>query len=110
MRPLNFNQFPNQTNVPTSGAQRVRSVFDAVISRNTPIAPGGDPDGALLTDVGPRGCRFPIRRDQRGTFLCDVEVERGAWRPGEINGCYCVFHRGFLDGQPKVNTVDEGVA
>lgn len=110
MKPLNFNQFPIQTNAPLAGAQRVRSVFDAVASRNTPIAPGGDPDGALLTDLGPRGCRFPIRRDQHGTRFCAVEVERAAWRPGSINGCYCAFHRGFLEGQPKVNTVDEGVA
>lgn len=110
MRPLNFNQFPSQTNAPTSGAQRVRSVFEAVASHNSPIAPGGDPEGVLLADVVDRGCRFPILRDHRGTRLCAVEVDRGAWRPGEINGCYCAFHRGFLEGQPKVNTVDEGAA
>lgn len=106
MSPPNFNQFPNQTNAPTSGAQRVRSVFDAVISRNTPIAPDGDPDGVLLTNVGARGCRFPIRRDHRGTSFCAVEVGAGSWRPGSVNGCYCAFHREFLAGQPRVNTVD----
>lgn len=110
MRPMNFNPFPSHTNAPASGTQRVRSLFEAVASLNTPIAPGGDPDGALLTDVGPRGCRFPTRRDHLGTFHCNVEVARGAWRPGAINGCYCAFHRGFLEGQPKVNTVNEGVA
>lgn len=110
MRPLNFNPFPSHANAPASGTQRVRSLFDAVASLNTPIAPGGDPDGALLTDVGPRGCRFPIRRDRHGTSFCAVEVGFGAWRPGSVNGCYCAFHREFLAGQPRVNTVDEGVA
>lgn len=110
MRPLNFNQFPNQTNAPTSDDRGVRSVFEAIISRNTPIAPGGNSDGVPLAEVGARGCRFPIRRDHHGTSFCAVEVGGGAWRPGSVNGCYCEFHREFLAGQPRVNTVDEGVA
>lgn len=106
MRPMNFNPFPSQTSAPVSGAQRVRSVFDAIASLNTPIAPGGNPDGVLLTDIGARGCRFPLRRDHHGTSFCAVEVGADLWRPGSVNGCYCAFHREFLAGQTRVNTVD----
>lgn len=105
MRPLNFNQFPVQ--VPDasalSQARSVRTIFDAIASRNAPIAPGGDPDGVLLVDIDARQCRFPIRRDARGTRFCAVTVEPEIWRPGKLNGCYCAFHRQFLAGQPRVN-------
>lgn len=83
-----------------------RSILDAIASRNTPIAPGADPDGVLLADIAPRGCRFPISRDHLGTRFCAVEIGVGTWRPGSVNGCYCAFHREFLAGAPRANWED----
>lgn len=80
----------------------LRSLFDAVAGRNAPIAPGADPDGVILLDVPPRGCRFPVRHPADGVRFCAEPVGIDDWRRGSVNGSYCRFHRDFLAVQPSV--------
>ena len=87
----------------------MRSLFDAVASRNAPIAPGGDSQGFLLRDLAERECRFPTFRDHEGTRFCAMEVEPDVWRRADLNGSYCEFHRQFLSRQPPVSVDDREV-
>lgn len=70
--------------------------------RQAPLAPGADPDGWHLADLDSHECRFPVARDQRGTRFCSEAISPDLWRPGQVNGCYCTFHRAYLAGCPSV--------
>lgn len=83
-----------------------RSLFDAVAGLNAPIAPGADPAGKQLVELGERCCRFPFGHPPSGVRFCAEEVKPEDWRRGSANGSYCAFHRAFLLRQPRTN-VDE---
>lgn len=82
-----------------------RSWFDAVAGLNAPIAPGADPAGKRLVDLGERCCRFPVTHPPSGARFCAEEVDD--WRRGSVNGSYCGFHRDYLARLPRV-TEDDG--
>lgn len=84
-----------------------RSLFDAVAGQNAPIAPGADPEGRSLLDLGERCCRFPVAHPPAGARFCAEPVSPADWRRGSVNGSYCGFHRDFLARQPRA-TDDEG--
>lgn len=77
----------------------MRSVLDMIECRNAPIAPGGDPQGFRLLDLGAHECRFPTARDRHGTRFCALPAS-------DVTDSYCAFHRNYLNGQPPV-TADE---
>lgn len=83
-----------------------RTLFDAVAGRNAPIAPGADPEGRSLLEIGERCCRFPVAHPAEGARFCAEPVGADDWRRGSLNGSYCAFHRAFLARQPRV-TDDE---
>lgn len=80
-----------------------RTLFDAVAALNAPIAPGADPAGVSLADLGERCCRFPVAHPGSGVRFCAEEVGADEWRRGSVNGSYCRFHREYLARQPRVN-------
>lgn len=86
-----------------------RTLFDAVAALNAPIAPGADPAGTRLADIGERGCRFPVAHPASGVRFCAEEVGVAEWRRGSVNGSYCRFHRDYLARQPRVNVEERGL-
>lgn len=85
-----------------------RSVHDMVWGRNAPVAPDSDPNGWALADLDARECRFPIAQANGSARFCAAAVSADDWRPGQVNGCYCRFHREYLRGQPPVTDDGEG--
>jgi len=83
-----------------------RSRFDATAGLNAPIAPGADPAGKSLVEIGDRCCRFPVGHPPSGVRFCAEEVGIDDWRRGSVNGSYCRFHRDFLARQPRVTDGD----
>lgn len=87
-----------------------RTLFDAVAGRNAPIAPGADPDGRSLAEVGERCCRFPVAHPVEGVRFCAEPVSLDDWRRGSVNGSYCRFHRDWLLRQPRAGLDERSVA
>ena len=85
----------------------MRSFEDMISCRNAPVAPGGDPDGWLLTELESDECRFPVAEIKGRTRFCGKWIEPAARARAD---CYCTFHRAYLHGLPTAADEDRRAA